>query len=140
MSDLVVDASVALCWFAAEDGTPAAKQLVRSAVELIAPTMLLAELANALWKKTRRGELEGEVALEAMREVRRFVPEFVDIAELVGPAFVLARELGHPVYDCVYLVLARKRQIRFATLDRVFVDKVAATPYGRDVVHLSDWS
>jgi len=140
VSELVVDASVALCWFAAEAGTPAAKQLVRSAVNLTAPTLLLTELANALWKKMRRGELEDDIALEAMREVRRFVPEFVDIADLAAPALALARELGHPVYDCVYLVLARRRQIRFATLDRAFVDKVARTPYVRDVVHLSDWS
>ena len=140
MSEIVVDASVALCWFAAESETLAAKRLIRSAVNLTAPSLLLVELASGLWKKTRRGELDGELAREAMREVWQFVPQFVDMAELAGPALALARELDHSVYDCVYLALARRRGAPFATLDRRFVDRIATTRFAGDVVHLADWS
>ena len=140
MSEIVVDASVALCWFAAETATDAAKRLIGSAADLVAPSLLLAELANGLWKKTRRGELDGEAASAAMREIRRFVPQFVEMGELAAPALALARELDHSVYDCVYLTLARRRQAPFVTLDRRFVDRVAKTAYVRDVIHLPDWS
>lgn len=30
----------------------------------------------------------------------------------------MALDLGHPVHDCVYLALARRRSLRFATADR----------------------
>lgn len=75
-----------------------------------------------------------------MREVWQFVPQFVDMAELAGPALALARELDHSVYDCVYLALARRRGAPFATLDRQFVDRIATTRFAGDVVHLADWS
>lgn len=140
MSEIVVDASVALCWFSSETGTDAAKRLIRSATDLTAPSLLLVELASGLWKKSRRGELDGDLANEAMREIRRFVPLFVEMAELAAPALALARELDHSVYDCVYLALARRRQARFVTLDRRFVDRVAKSSYEHDVMHLADWS
>jgi predicted nucleic acid-binding protein len=140
VSEIVIDAGVALCWFAAEADTAAAKRLVRSAADLVAPSLLLIELASGLWKKTRRGELDWDVANTAMREIRRFVPQFVDMAELAAPALALSHELDHSVYDCVYLALARRRQAPFVTLDRRFAGQVAKTRYASDIVHLADWS
>jgi predicted nucleic acid-binding protein len=140
VSTIIVDAGVALCWFAREADSPAANRLIRSHAELVAPTLMLAELANGLWKKARRGEIAADVAAAAMGEIRRFIPRFVELAELAGPAFALAREIDHPVYDCIYLALARRDAAPFVTLDRAFVASVAKTRYARDVVHLADWS
>ncbi len=140
MSEVVVDASVALCWFAREAETPAANRLIRKQADLIAPSLLLAECANGLWKKTRRGEMAGDIATAAMKELRRFVSLIVDIADLAAPALDLARELDHSVYDCVYLALAHRRAAPFVTLDRTFVARIAKTRYAHDVVPLSDWT
>jgi predicted nucleic acid-binding protein len=140
VSEVVVDASVALCWFAREAETPAANRLIRSRADLFAPTLMMAEFANGLWKKARRGEIAADVATEAMGEIRRFIPRFVDLAELAGPALALAREIDHSVYDCIYLALARRDTAPFVTLDRAFVASVAKTRYAHDVVHLADWS
>jgi predicted nucleic acid-binding protein len=140
VSEIVVDASVALCWFARENDTVAANRLIRSSADLIAPSLMLAELANGLWKKTRLGEIGADIASAAMNEIRRFVPQFIELADLAAPALALARELDHSVYDCVYLALARRRAAPFVTLDRGFVAGVTATRYERDVVHLADWT
>jgi predicted nucleic acid-binding protein len=140
VSAITVDASVALCWFALEADTPAANRLIRSHVDLIAPTLILAELANGLWKKARRNEIASDVAKAAMVEIRRFIPRFVELSDLAGPALALAREIDHSVYDCLYLALARRDAAPFVTLDRAFVAAVAKTRYAQDVVHLADWS
>jgi predicted nucleic acid-binding protein len=140
VSEIVVDASVALCWFARETETAAANRLIRSQTDLIAPTLMFAELANGLWKKARRGEIAADIATAAMGEIRRFIPRFVELADLAGPALALANEIDHSVYDCIYLALALRRAAPFVTLDRAFARSVAKTRFVRDVVHLADWS
>jgi predicted nucleic acid-binding protein len=64
VSELVIDASVAVKWVIEEEGTKEALALRGRA--LAAPDLLIAECANILWKKVRRNELsEGEAAFAA---------------------------------------------------------------------------
>ncbi len=70
MKTLVVDASIAIKWVVEEEGTPQALALRKSA-RLIAPDLLVAECANILWKKARRGELSSEEADLAARLLER---------------------------------------------------------------------
>jgi predicted nucleic acid-binding protein len=139
MSEIVVDASVALCWFAREAGTQAANRLIGGKGDLIAPSLLLAEMANGLWKKTRRGEMTVELAGIAMKEIRRFIPEFVDLSELAAAALELAHDLDHTVYDCCYLALALRRGATLVTLDRTLVYGAARSGRAHSVVYLTDW-
>jgi predicted nucleic acid-binding protein len=140
MSELVVDASVALCWFAREAETKAANRLISSKRRLIAPSLMLAEIANGLWKKIRRGEMTAELAGIAMKEIRRFIPEVVDLGDLTATALELALELDHAVYDCCYLALAVGRGAPFITLDRPFIERIRKTKWARSVTHLADWA
>lgn len=55
MTMLVVDASVAFKWFVAETGSAEARALLGMGAPLEAPELLLAEVANAVWKMERRG-------------------------------------------------------------------------------------
>ena len=135
MSEIVVDASVALCWFAAEKETTFANRLIAAAVDLVAPSLMLVEL----WKKTRRGEIAAELAAAGLGEIWRFVPQIVDVADLAEPAMALARELDHSVYDCVYLALARRRGATLVTSDQKLTTRLARTRYRNDVVRLVDW-
>jgi predicted nucleic acid-binding protein len=136
----VVDASVALCWFAREADSLAANRLIRSRADLIAPSLLLAEIANGLWKKTRHGEISVDLADAAMKEVRRFIPHFVEATELAAQALELAREIDYSVYDCFYLALALRRAAPFVTLDRALVTGAAKSRHARAIVHLADWT
>ncbi len=65
MSDLVIDASVAIKWVIEEEGTAEALTLRRQ--HLIAPDLIIPECANILWKKVRRDELSAEEASLAGR-------------------------------------------------------------------------
>lgn len=63
----------------------------------------------------------------------------MDDAILIKPAFELANKLGHPIYDCLYLVAAQVETVQLITSDATFVTKLAGTPFERDVVLLADW-
>ena len=139
MSEIVVDPSVALCWFATEKETAFANRLIAAAVDLVAPSLMLVKLANGLRKKTRRGEMTANLAYSGLREIWRFVPQIADLSDLAEPAMALARELDHSVYDCVYLALARRRGATLVTSDQKMVARLARTRYRNDVVRLVDW-
>jgi predicted nucleic acid-binding protein len=83
--------------------------------------------------------MAADLAIAGIREVRRFVPEIVDVADLAEPALILARELDHSVYDCVYIALAHRRGAPLVTLDQGLTTRVAKTRYRTSVVHLADW-
>jgi predicted nucleic acid-binding protein len=139
LTSVVVDASIAVCWFTRELGTSSANQLLRQGVNFVAPSLMLAEFANTLWKKDRRGEVEPDQVQIALREIHRFVPEIVEMRQLLAPAFALARAAGHPVYDCLYVALASDRGVDFVTLDRKLVAAFRGTPEGGRVFELGEW-
>src|SRR5919108_5124138 len=102
---LVVDASVAFKWFAQEDGTDRALQLLESGEPIVAPDLILAEVCNAAWKSLRRGELAALQFEAIINDVAQPFSRLVPLDGLIRPAATLTRELDHPVYDCVYLAL-----------------------------------
>ena len=67
---LVVDASVAVKWLVAEDGSDAARALAAGGDDLHAPRLMASEVANALWRKARLGEIERSDAGAMMESVR----------------------------------------------------------------------
>ena len=58
-------------------------------------------------------------------------------AELHKAAFEMAHELGHPVYDCLYLALAEREQALVVTADRVFAARVGGSRWRNLVENLS---
>jgi predicted nucleic acid-binding protein len=120
---LVVDASIAIKWVVEEEGTPQALALRKSA-RLIAPDLLVAECANILWKKARRGELSSEEADLAPRLLERSDIELLPMRGLMPAATRIAIALSHPAYDCVYLALALAKQTRYVTADDRLIRKL----------------
>lgn len=118
-----MDASVALKWVVAEEGSEEASALAGES--LSAPSLLLAECANALWVKARRRELTSEEVLERLALLRRAPVHLVPVEELADDATRLALELNHPVYDCLYLALALRQECNLITADDQFVRAVA---------------
>jgi predicted nucleic acid-binding protein len=115
MTDLVIDASVAIKWVIEEPGTQQALALRRH--RLFAPDLLAAECANILWKKARRNELTSREALLAARLLERADIELAPMRALLEPATSLAIALDHPAYDCAYLALAESLSCDLVTAD-----------------------
>lgn len=74
---------------------------------MIAPCLMLTEVANAFYKRVVRGEMSMEAATGAMDVVLGFGVEIREELGLHSRAMELSRELGRPAaYDGHYLALA----------------------------------
>ena len=120
---VVVDASVAVLWTLTQRKSEQAAAL-QGEDELIAPSLIVAEVGNAIWKTVRRGDLparEGGTAIEiALGPISALIP----MEELRTRALALAIELDHPIYDCFYLALAERERVPFVTADERLMKKV----------------
>jgi predicted nucleic acid-binding protein len=114
---IVVDASIAVQWFSAEDGSVVAARLLEREHALIAPDIMPLEATNAWWKKVRRGDMAPASVLQAVSRLLAVGIALVPSAPLLARAARLAIDLQHPVYDCVYLVVAGERDIPLASDD-----------------------
>lgn len=131
---LVVDASIAIKWVVQESGTNEALSLRRH--ELLAPDLLVAECANILWKKVTRGELLLNEASAAAQLLENADIELAPMRALLHSATTLALRLNHPAYDCLYLALAEREAVFFATADTVLVSKARQAGAGSNIVSL----
>jgi predicted nucleic acid-binding protein len=124
---LVVDASVALKWFVDEDGSPGAVSLLNSGEPMIAPDLVVAEVCNAGWKSLRRREIDAAQFDEIAADVSRVFVRLVSLDQLIRRAAVIARELDHAIYDCLYLALAEAEEVAMVTADRRLLAAVRGT-------------
>ncbi len=113
----IVDASVAAKWVLPEPGSSDATALRRLDNDLIAPTFVIAEIGNALWKATLRGDIGSTDAEQAQNIIASHFTNLVPLEELAGEAFRHAISLRHPIYDCFYLALAARERGTLVTAD-----------------------
>ena len=138
MRGYVVDASVAVKWLVTEDLSDESESLLGTGVTLVAPELIFAEAANALWAMYRRGDI-GSAELSAAVDLLRAAPVATPIPmrRLAPAATRLAADLDHPVYDCFYLSLAIQEQHPVVKADTRFHAKVHAHPYLSDhIIHV----
>ncbi len=136
----VVDASVAVKWLVAEEDADVAQELATSGQELHAPRLMASEVANALWRKARLGEIGRGAAGILLANVRDMPVHWGADETLSADAARLALVLDHPIYDCVYLALAHRIGAVMLTADLRFANALAPTEHGKAVLALADYA
>lgn len=129
---LVVDACVAIKWFRREPGTEKASAVLRSNQKLIAPDLIRIEVAAALTRFLRMGDLSdarvrtlldkwgyailmGSVSLEPIRS------DFEEATEI-------SCQVKHQLQDCLYVALAKRFNAPLVTSDEKLLKKAADMP------------
>lgn len=135
---LVVDASVVIKWFVVEDLLDEADRLRPLIDELSAPDFLLVEIGNIAWKKTRQGILQPNDATRIVAYLRRSGMQLVPTTSLLDNALQLARDLDHPVYDCLYVALIEMLDAMFLTWDRQLHAKLSQSRFASAAYLLPD--
>jgi predicted nucleic acid-binding protein len=115
---IVIDASVAVKWVLSESGSDAADALLDQ--DLMAPVLWLAEAANVLWRRARTGDITAKQANARLIELLKAPVASLPIEPHLERALALAMEIGHPIYDCIYLALALHHDTQVVTADRRF--------------------
>ncbi|MGP0018620.1 MAG: type II toxin-antitoxin system VapC family toxin [Candidatus Sulfotelmatobacter sp.] len=133
MTSVVVDASVAVKWClpsVREELVGQAEELLTSSrrdeVRFLVPDLFWVELANALWKAVRRGELLADNAGAAMSFMRDLDIETVPSVDLVPEALNLAIMYGRTVHDGLYVALAMQSKTQLITADERLANALAA--------------
>ena len=126
---ILIDASVALKWYLPEAGSSAAVELTKE--ELCAPSLILAEVANGLWKAERLKHLEAAAVRDGVATLPEVLSELTPLHLLIARASEIARHLDHPVYDCIYLAEAERRATKLVTADQRFLRRITNGEFGR---------
>ena len=133
-----VDASVAIKWFVPEIHAGAARRLLREGMTLLAPDLIWAEVANALWRKWREKELAAETVEGILRDFRRYPLHIHSGESLYDIAWPMAQSSGRTFYDSLYLALALSNGCPLVTADLRFHNAVGGTLWGRHCLWVED--
>ncbi len=110
------------------------EQLIQSGGELIAPSLLLYEVANALHQQQRISKITAETAQDGLRRVLRLPIELHGDAQLHSRALEIAHERRlTATYDAHYVALAERFRVRLWTCDRRLAKEMGG---GLPEVHL----
>jgi predicted nucleic acid-binding protein len=122
LSEVVLDASVALAWALPDEGTPTAETLFKQKMDKTVfwvPPLWWYEVTNALLVAVRRGRLKDHDRLEIL-EIYGILPIQTDVTlneGIMSHVYTIAKEYALSVYDASYLELARRKRVKLATLD-----------------------
>ncbi|MBN1942444.1 MAG: type II toxin-antitoxin system VapC family toxin [Phycisphaerae bacterium] len=133
MNACIVDASVVAAAFFREDVSAGARRLLSSGCELHAPDLVYAEVANVIWKRQNRREIDDAEARELLSDVLRLPLRITPGDSLAEAALTLAMRADRSVYDCLYLALAVQRKSVMVTGDKRLVNALAETPLKKHV-------
>ncbi|MFG1350535.1 type II toxin-antitoxin system VapC family toxin [Xanthobacter autotrophicus] len=136
---VVVDASVAVKWLVKEEDVESALRLLEGADDIRAPQIVFGEVANALWKKARKGDITSGTALDAIGFLPGFIGNVFATGDLMTEALRMACAFDHPVYDCLYVEGARRLDLPLVTADLRLVRKFSASPYASSILPLDHW-
>jgi len=124
MTSLVVDASTIVKWFVVEELSDAARRVLGSGDDFLAPDFMPAEVMSALLRKYRRRELD-EGDLFIARDSIRGAFELVDSEPFLDAALRIAIAYRRSAYDSTYVILARDRGCQMVTADLRLYNAIA---------------
>jgi len=124
---VVIEPGVAFKWFVEQPLRPEARALLEARHELVAPDILVADMAELAWKKAVSGEITTRQAESIVRSIGlpAFISTFVESARLRGRALALALQCGRPVHDCFYAACAEELSAPLVSSDEAFLQALA---------------
>jgi predicted nucleic acid-binding protein len=114
---MIIDANIAVHWFVETQFSRAVVRF-RDRTDLAAPSLVLLEAANVLYKHARGGRFDPRRCARSIRILEDMLRDVVPNENVLPQAIRLALTNHHSVYDCLYLALAIEREEPFVTADR----------------------
>ena len=114
---LVVDASVAVKWVLPESDSDRAAAIRTTDDDLLAPSLVFAEIGSAIWRAVIRGDVPAAEARKRLQVATAHYNRIVPLEALADRAMDLAAHLRHPIYDCFYMALAEREDCALITAD-----------------------
>lgn len=128
MKTIIVDASVAIKWFVPEIHAKAAIRLLDEKCKLVAPSLILADIGNILWKKIRLKELTLNIATAILEDFKKMPLELHEHEMLIELAWKIATTYNCTIYDSLYVALAKIEKGLLVTADNAFYNTFKIMP------------
>jgi len=128
----VLDTSAAIEIVLSRDPTNQLNKVVREADWVIAPTLFISEVTNVFWKYQKFANHPYANCEKSIEQAISLPDEYFNELDLYREAFKLGCTLDHPIYDVLYLVLARRHSATLLTMDKKL--RAAAIKIGVRVV------
>lgn len=125
MTDLVVDANVAVKWVLPEIHSDVALRLRDKRYRLLVPDFFFPEVGNIFWKRVRRGEITIENASSDLDAILGLPLIICPSFPVMRDALEIAVRVNQAIYDCVYLALAVSRDCQMVTADERFYNALS---------------
>lgn len=123
----IIDASVAAKWILTEPQTGVALDLLRQPLRCRAPSIILIEVAGAVVRRFRSGQLSAEESHAACEDWRALADDLferiIPCDELYDTAIQLALKIRHPLADCLYLAAAMQLDCPLITADQLLHER-----------------
>lgn len=134
MSTIIIDASVAAkLLFQETDSDAAEAAFLTPQAHFLAPEFIRLELANIVWKRLQRAEIDAAAA-QAIFDLIPTVPvELLMQEDLLTIGFEIAAKTGCTVYDGLYLAAAVLHNAVVVTADKRLVQQASSTPFAQQV-------
>lgn len=122
-TECVTDCSIVVKWeLPSEPFEAEAMELFKDwqagAIQIVAPTILLAEIGSAFLRAARHGRLPFDNALQSALNLITLPFTLVDIVPFAERAFNIAHQYQQGFFDCLYVAVAEVRGAEFWTGDR----------------------
>ncbi len=123
MKKIIIDASVALKWFLAdeENGEKALMLLdtyVSDQMDILAPALLECEVINGLIVAMRKGRVEEGEIFKALEGFAHLKIDLRPITHLYSKVLKNSMDYNLSAYDACYLALAEAEETPFVTSDK----------------------
>ena len=139
----MVDASVVVKCIIVEPQSDLARTLIESAQRLrqrlVAPDVMLLEVAGVIRRHGRRGDMSPEEVDWVTEQLASLPVRVVPVRHLWRLAVQCALCTGASVYDAAYVVLAAGIGTPLITADAALVRAVVGTPFADVAVLLEEW-
>ncbi|BDR92497.1 type II toxin-antitoxin system VapC family toxin [Vulcanisaeta souniana] len=116
----VIDSSALIKYFTRETGWERVRDLMLDGVMTV--DLAIKEVANALWRKIIRGEVDYNIVLTIMRTLLEEAIPIIDQRKYVIRALELAVKYRITVYDAIFIVLALEQNMELITSDDAQAD------------------
>jgi len=84
------------------------KRKIEKADAVIAPEIYLSEITNVAWKYNKIANFTHEESFNLAEDGISLVDQFISVKDLWKESLREAMNNDHPVYDCLYVVCARR--------------------------------
>jgi len=137
---MIIDASILASFLIKDEFYDLSEKFLREhAGELKAPDIIIAEVANVIWKHivvVRRIPSSLVDDLIDLFYILVTTIEIYDSLPLLKDAFKISIDVKISIYDALYIALSLNSRDKFATFDRTLFESVRETKYSNLIILL----